>query len=334
MNHQTTFCMFLKSILLTLGMLSFFASYSQQEVFLRINHLLGNEAYAAGKTVSSAALDGANDYQISRLEYYIGEIELTYDSGQTMSIPNKYIIVDPNQQTNELLGSFQINSIEGISFSIGVDSITNHSDPSLFANDHPLGNRFPSMHWGWIAGYRFVAIDGWTGSNLNQLFSVHALGDENYHRQSHSLTGFEEDSALYISLDADYTAAFNSIIVNPDLSNHGAFGPSITLLENFRDYVFTSSIVGISELEESASEFKVYPNPSNGIFSILAENGKIANRNMNYQIKDVSGRIVEEGVIDLQHNNQIKIQKSGVYMITLRGEDNGKLVINKKLVVQ
>lgn len=50
---------------------------------------------------------------------------------------------------------------EGIRFTIGVDSIANHSDPAIWPNDHALSIMVGgSMHWTWNSGYIFIKVEG------------------------------------------------------------------------------------------------------------------------------------------------------------------------------
>ena len=76
------------------------------------------------------------------------------------AIPNKWVLVNASEATEVDLGSHDVTNVEAVHFHIGVDSSVNHSDPASYPMGHPLAPVFPSMHWGWAAGYRFVAIEG------------------------------------------------------------------------------------------------------------------------------------------------------------------------------
>lgn len=70
-------------------------------------------------------------------------------------------------------------SIQGF---IGVDSISNHSDPSAFDNENDLNiENAGTMHWGWNTGYIFVKIEGkvdtLSSGNFDHNFSFHAGTD-------------------------------------------------------------------------------------------------------------------------------------------------------------
>ena len=51
-------------------------------------------------------------------------------------------------------------SFKGISFQLGIDSVINHSDPTVWGPEHPLNANLTGLHWGWASGYIFQALDG------------------------------------------------------------------------------------------------------------------------------------------------------------------------------
>lgn len=261
---------------------------AQQNVTLKINHLLGASPFAMNQTTNN---DLNNQFNINRLEYYISEIKLTHDGGQITSVPNTWILVDAAQTVNSPLGSFNITTLESVTFSIGVESPINNADPNLQAAGHALAPKSPSMHWGWAAGYRFVAIEGNTGTNLNQIWQIHALGNRNYTSQTVITSGRSTNGSLEIILDADYTQALSAITVDGNLLYHGEFNEAVSLLSNFKLNVFTQSTVGLKENSEQVS-FKISPNPSNGEITLHLNR---PSQNVNYQVLDVNGRKVVNG---------------------------------------
>ena len=48
----------------------------------------------------------------------------------------------------------------GIRFRVGVDETTNKSDPNRYAPDHALNPQVNGLHWGWMGGYIFMALEG------------------------------------------------------------------------------------------------------------------------------------------------------------------------------
>lgn len=303
---------------------------SQTDVYFKINHKLGSNSFAYNQTATNnGGIGGNNQYQLTRLEYYIAEITLTHDSGITTVIPNKWMLINASDTTNELLGNFNITNLQSISFGIGVESLVNHNDPSLYASNHPLASRFPSMHWGWSAGYRFVALEGNTGTNFGQIFQIHALGDRNYRTQTHNTTGYMRNGDLIIELDADYNQALDFITVNGNLLYHGEQSEAVTLLSNFQTSVFTQTTVGLNENNQKLISFGISPNPSNGQIRLTVDN---TYSNLSYKVIDMVGREIMNGVLENTGNHFLSIDKKGIYMINLF--DNGTLIGNEKVIIQ
>lgn len=299
---------------------------AQQNVSLKINHNLGSSAFALNQTTTNNL---GNSFTVTRLQYYISEIKLTHDGGMITNVPNTYILVDATTTTNVALGSFNITNLESISFGIGVEAPINNADPNLQPSSHPLAPKSPSMHWGWSAGYRFVAIEGNTGTNMNQIWQIHALGNRNYRTQSVITTGSIQNGILVTELDADYTQGLAGITVNSNLLTHGEFNEAATLLANFQSGVFTQTTVGLNENNQKLISFGVSPNPSNGQVRLTVHN---TYSNLSYKVMDMVGREIMNGVLENTGNHFLSIDKKGIYMINLF--DNGTLIGNEKAIIQ
>jgi hypothetical protein len=53
-----------------------------------------------------------------------------------------------------------VGSYKGIKFSVGLDSATNHADPTVYPVTNPLAIQSPAIHWSWNSGYIFMMIEG------------------------------------------------------------------------------------------------------------------------------------------------------------------------------
>src|SRR5439155_7346947 len=50
-------------------------------------------------------------------------------------------------------------------FNIGLPPAINHKDPTAYPAGHPLNPQVNGLHWGWMGGYVFLALEGqWTGA--------------------------------------------------------------------------------------------------------------------------------------------------------------------------
>lgn len=301
----------LSILLVALG----FTANAQTPVELHITHKLSGNAFAYN---TSAQNNLGNDFNVSRLEYYISKISITHDGGMVTDVPNHYILADGGQDVMEALGSYNITNVESVSFHIGVDTPINHADPSLQPSGHPLAPKSPSMHWGWASGYRFVAMEGMAGPSLGQKYEIHALGDQNYFKVTVTVAGINQGGKIIIPVNADYSEALKDINVSSGVIMHGDANESLTLLQNFRDNVFfPGHPVSVANAQKAATQVSVFPNPSNGTVNINAGNAAA-----DIQVTDVQGRTVATqpkatGV----SNITLKLNNAGLYFVKVTTAD-------------
>lgn len=314
---------FLFAILFAIG-----TAYAQTPVQLHINHQLGGGNFSFGQAAQN---DLGNDFNVMRLEYYISKISIKHDGGMNTTVPNHYILADGGQPVVDDLGSFNITNVESISFHIGVDTPLNHADPSLQPSGHPLAPKSPSMHWGWTAGYRFVAMEGKSGTSLNQTYEIHALGDQHYFETTVPATGVMKNGKLVIALKADYTMALKGLNVSSGLIAHGDGTDEAKLLANFRDHVFSAGVpVSIANSNESKSLFSIYPNPSaSGLATMRFEQGAA---NADIIVTDISGKtVLVTGKTEGSSAVQLKLDKPGLYFVHTKFA-NGHSTVDKLLM--
>jgi len=263
--------MFKKILVLSLSVFALCA-FGQKNVHLKISHKLGAQAFALNQGSTNNL---GHAFNVSRLQYYISNIALVHDGGIITPIPDVYILINAADSTFELLGTYTIGTLESVRFAIGVDAAKNHLDPSTYPASHPLAPKSPSMHWGWAAGYRFVAMEGKGGNSFSNLYEFHALDDANYFVQTVPTSGIANGSNLIISVVADYTQALHNISVDNGNVTHGSTGLALTLLQNFNWRVFTSSegnaAMATTEWENQQT-VSIYPNPSNGAGYVVLNN--------------------------------------------------------------
>lgn len=315
----------MKSLILTIVLFSTAViTFAQKNVVLRLHHRLAGQPFAFNQTSSNNL---GNSFNVSRLEYYVSSIKVKHDGGLTANATDVYALVKANATSTDIdLSSLSVNDIEGITFSIGVNTPQNNQDPTQWAAGHPLAPKTPSMHWGWTAGYRFVAMEGKTGNNLNTVFEIHALGNVNYFEQTINTTATQENGKWIINVYADYAQSLRGISISQGVISHGETGEAATLLTNFKNHVFTSSAVtGIFEQIDITS-FAVYPNPSKGKFSIDLSQLPQVNKMV---VSNLLGQNVFEQ--ECQLSAEFNITSKGIYIVSLF--DNNNLVGTRKLVV-
>lgn len=294
---------------------------AQNTVELHISHLLNGNNFAFNAATQN---DLNNDFNVTRLEYYISKISITHDGGMTTDISNHYILADGSQNVVENLGSHNITNVEAVSFYIGVDTPINHADPSLQPSGHPLAPKMPSMHWGWAAGYRFVAMEGKSGSGLGQTYEIHALEDSNYMQTTVNVTATAAAGKVIIPIAADYAMALKGIDLSQGVISHGGDNESDVLLNNFSQSVFKPwSPVSVEELS-ATPDIQVYPNPAYGVVNIITDTKEEAT----ISVIDIQGRTV------LQQNkaagatmSTIQMDIPGMYILKVQSE--GQTLVSK-----
>ncbi len=299
---------------------------AQTDVYFKINHLLGSSPFAFGATASNNL---GNSFNVSRLQYYIAEVKIVHDGGQVTSVPNTWFLVNANTQVNALLGNFNITTVEAIKFSIGVEQSYNHLDPASYPMSHPLAPKSPSMHWGWSAGYRFVAMEGKSGASMNQTYEFHALGDANYHTFTIPTSGTLNGSDLTLEINADYEKAlYNINVASGNNIIHGETGKAADLLVNFSQNVFTSAdgnnSIGLEETDPSKIVF--YPNPSaSKIFISGTQKGA------SIQVFNSIGSLVLKTDLADHQKNIIELKTAGMYYFNI--VENGNVIKSEKIII-
>ncbi len=299
---------------------------AQTNVMLQIDHMVG--AVPFGSSVVGTNNNG-QQFNTSRLEYYISEIALIHDGGQVSPVPSTWVLVNGASTTTQDLGSFSITSLEGVRFGIGVEPSANHLDPALYPASHPLAPKSPSMHWGWTAGYRFVAMEGASGTGLNQNYEIHALGDANYFIQTIPTAGVLNGNTMTIRLIGNYAEALRDVGIASGPIVHGETGIARDLLTNFSQHVFTSiegnGPVGVDEVERSP--LVMFPNPTNGSTRVsLVDMQGIAE----LRIIDAAGRSIQSTIVSGGRSVDIELPTAGVYHVMLLQE--GGLTASKTLI--
>ena len=303
-------------------------SDAQSTINIQINHLLNGEQFENEVNTTN---DLGNDFMIDRLQYYLSGFSVVHDGGTVTEVEDLYVLVsllDSSDPTMIELGDFALSNLEAVRFHFGVDEQANHSDPSLYHGSHALAPKFPSMHWGWAAGYRFIALEGKSGANLNQELQFHCIGDEFYTEIEFPVTMNGEESYT-VAIDAEYTELLSNIDVSSGIIIHGGTGEMPVLSTNISEKVFSTSSVTSTSDNDLVTSFEIYPNPvTNGIVNIQAD---IEVKSYNVKVYDVMGKMVLSS--SNSNANRIELSESGMYYISI-SDDSGSVLATRKVVVQ
>lgn len=315
-------------LLLTLSLIFCLVLNAQNDVYFKISHKINKQPFS---TSTSGTNNLGDEFTITRLQYYISNIRIIHNGGQEIMVDSTWILANAKTTTDVLLGNFTITNLEGIKFSIGVEDSINHLDPALYDMSHPLAPKSPSMHWGWSAGYRFLAMEGYSDG---QNYQLHGLGDDNYFEKFVSTSGEIEDTNIIIHIEGNYEYGIKDIAVSGGVVSHGETGDAKLALENFRDSVFDvykedtiiedSIASSISKIKEK--NVKIYPTFLNN-----GEKLNVKSKNVTglIKIQDITGAILREERFNKEAHLDVADLQIGLYIISVSDIITGDIYIER-----
>ncbi|MGB1112655.1 MAG: MbnP family protein [Schleiferiaceae bacterium] len=311
-------------LLLTLVFGSLSLAAQTKELVLNLHHMMDGQS-VTDSLVGTNNL--GNQFKFNRLQYYVDDIEIIYDQGDTFSYPQVLLINALEEEITSVdLGSLSFDSITAVRFAVGVGPDVNNLDPSTYPAAHPLAPKSPSMHWGWAAGYRFVCAEGVGSSSFNQTFELHGLGNANYAMQTIATSGTAAGSdTLVIDIEADYAELVRDIEVAQGTISHGETGDAYQSLKNLNNKVFKSAEgnAALVQKELAFENLSVFPNPSNGRFIVTGIEGATIEVFNALGSKIYSQRAVA--------STRIILPNAGIYLMVV--SKNG-CTTTKKLIVR
>ena len=182
----------------------------------------------------------------------MSDVSLIKDDNSKVKLGDGYMYVNlAADKPSFTFSNIPHGSYKGISYNIGVDSVTNHSDPSVWAPSHPLNINLTGMHWNWTGGYIFHTIEGkykTSGSSTEAGFSYHtakdALLSSHEYLMNFSLSGTDSKTAI-IEANADKFFE-NNISLNKMGTNHSGSQEQInvmeTLIKNMKEVYILKSV--------------------------------------------------------------------------------------------
>lgn len=312
---------------------------AQNSIQLEIRHKLNGSDFGFNQEDVTSL---GELFEVDRMEYYISEISINHSEGEVSHLDSIWILVQAASNSSTFdLGDYDIDSVESITFSIGVEQEFNHLDPTLYPSSHPLGPKSPSMHWGWTSGYRFVAMEGEETDGSEQ-FEIHALGDQNYFETTVDVEVQAENGNVIIPIYANYAEALRGIELKNGVITHGDFDEAIDLLENFRDHVFTATEPVDSLPDDSTtsvgfvldySAFQIAPNPSVGSIRIQLDDASMAGSEIS--VYDLTGKMIQTKVQNTSKQViEFENMRPGVYLVEMHNEQGETWAVRKAIVSQ
>ena len=168
-------------------------------------------------------------FKLSDWRYYVSNFVLIKEDGTEYPIADKVLLINI-ANADYSLDSVPVGNYKGFKFTVGLDSLTNHKDPTLYSASNPLSLQSPSIHWSWNSGYIFMKIEGkydstvaqLGGTSINQSFFFHVGTDKlkqviDYTDQPFSVVS-GADKELHIEMD--FLKILNSVNLRTENATH------------------------------------------------------------------------------------------------------------------
>lgn len=282
-----------------------------KDVELILSHKYNNQNFELDQIYM---VDDSIPMQISRLEYYLNINEF-YNDTDSIRLDDYYVLVNANKSTY-YLPAIELSDINKMKFHIGVDSTLNHEDPALWPAGHPLAPQQESMHWGWAAGYRFVALEAMLNHDGDSIFETvlqyHAVSDSFYTEIVHDIVTVEDDESIKIYLDVNYDKLIENNFASLGGVFHGAQEENNTLFTNFlSNNVFTNS------QNLSIKDFSIYtsvqPNPFVDYINITID------KDARLNVFDIVGNLVlSKSICGGVNTLNLSHLRAGIYHLEIR----------------
>ena len=149
------------------------------------------------------------NYKVELLKFYLSNWALEKSNGELIPIDGIHLIDFSSDEKLNIEAEVDTGIYINLHFGIGLDSLTNSSDPAEFESSHPLSIS-QNTYWTWASKYKFFMIEGrvdtMDGTNPDLAFSYHTGFDNLYREVSIPLNNLfldTEGDSLHLELDID-----------------------------------------------------------------------------------------------------------------------------------
>lgn len=192
------------------------------------------------------------DILISNWGIIMSDVSLIKEDNTKIKLGDGYMYVNlASSNPSFTFTNIPEGNYKGIAYNIGVDSLTNHSDPVVWGPMHPLNINFNSQHWGWAGGYIFHTIEGKykpSGSTSESGFSYHTAKDPLLSSHEYILDfALSNNTPKVATIEADANKFFsNELSFTSQGTNHSGSAEDMRLMSLWvknMDDVFTLNSV-------------------------------------------------------------------------------------------
>lgn len=255
-------------LIFSLAILTTAFAQTNRPLAFTFTHKVGDDTLGINKTFFH--IWNGKLLSITRAQFYLSEIKLGLPGGGNLPLEGRYLLVDASDPlARHDLGSWPVDAVSGVTMGLGVDPAHNHLDPTAWPSDHPLYPKNPSMHWGWAAGYTFMALEGKLDADNDgtpeTIWQFHSIDDMLYKSIELSGNAASDGDTLRLHFDLDYVRLFNNIPLSAnDLINHGSLAPNQQLMANADTASFFSmpAVLGTAQPRRNTWSVTLAPNPA------------------------------------------------------------------------
>lgn len=313
-----------------------FTMSSQKDLTIRFVHKAGNEILKLDET--EFTIWNGKKMMINRIEFYLSGIKVIDQENEVQKFDDVILLINASQEGRAIpIGAIEEDMVaKKFAMSFGLDSITNHGDPSLYPDTHPLSLKIPSMHWSWAGGYRFFVVEGKVDQDgdgiLETDFGFHNLGDKLYKEVQIELDSSANDMNLVFAMD--YVKLFDKLTLIGNSQIHGSGAKNLQMMTNATTGGFVNidkTITHTISNSKSNQYFNIYSS-SEGIRVVISE---LIGSGHRIYIHDMSGKIVKK-YEDLSSNTELYLSKNElrpeqIYIISMYQHD--EVIQNTKISV-
>lgn len=195
-----------------------------EKISLHLHSMVGTDEAAYGITYHDGS---GRQFNLSDFRYYLSNFVLIKESGEEVPLSGVVMLASPAAHQYEL-GEVPSGSYKGFRFLVGLDSATNHTDPTIYPADNPLSIQSPGIHWDWNSGYIFMKIEGYVDTTLNAdgspdfEYFYHVGMDELKRTIDFSTSAFEVKSGAdaELALEFDLLKALSNVEMRTENETH------------------------------------------------------------------------------------------------------------------
>jgi cytochrome c peroxidase len=119
-------------------------------------------------------------FSITRLDFLLSNFALRHHDGAWIEQTNWFAFVSArDDKANFRIDNVPAGDYDRLRFLVGLKPEVNHSQAAYYPGGHPLNPDVNGLHWGWMGGYVFLALEGkWLRPDGQQSgFSYHLATD-------------------------------------------------------------------------------------------------------------------------------------------------------------